>query len=67
MESLLVALIVGLAIFFTFKKFMKMITAKGNCGCSCSCDACGDAHSCSTLDKYFHSSQDSDCCSDKPL
>lgn len=63
MENILVALIVGLALFFTFKKFMKMITAKGNCGCNCSCDACGESDSCSALDKCFHTTEDSDCCS----
>jgi hypothetical protein len=65
METLLVALIVGLALFFTFRQFMKMITAKGSCGCSCSCDACKEADSCGALDKFFHAPEDGDCCSEK--
>ena len=58
MENLIVALIVGLALFFTFKKLIKMITAKGNCGCGCSCAACDAADSCGPLDKYFHTGED---------
>lgn len=62
MENLIVALIVGLALYFTFKRIMKMITAKGNCGSGCSCHACDDSDSCGPIDKYFHSAEDNDCC-----
>lgn len=62
MENIIVALIVGLALFFTFKRIMKMISARGNCGCGCSCDGCSQSATCSAFDKYFHTSEDNDCC-----
>ena len=62
MENLIVALIVGFALFFTFRHIVKMITAKGNCGCGSSCEGCADDSQCGPLDKYFHTTEDSDCC-----
>ena len=62
MENLIVALIVGLALFFTFRHIVRMITAKGDCGCSSSCDGCSDTDRCDAIDKFFHTTEDSDCC-----
>ena len=61
MENLIVALIVGLALFFTFRHVVKLITAKGNCGCGCSCEGCADESQCGPVDKFFHTTEDSDC------
>jgi hypothetical protein len=56
-QNILVALIVGAALFFIVRHFYLNFrkTAAGGCGCDsgCGCAGCNDTYTCNTFDKYF--------------
>jgi hypothetical protein len=48
METLIVVVIVGLAVIYLVKRYLRIFRPRAEADCDCGCDGCGQASTCTS-------------------